>query len=282
MKNKLGLSSWFIFHVKTLGTYLKITKIRIFYQILIIIAVMVLFLGIQGYKGIVIIDNMLQSTQEVFDQGSRNIDQLSILISQTELAQQETDQATTLHRRQSTIGVPAEKIAESADGPRGLPSDLLVEGSAAGQVFQDQVVNAQLRRHGSVPKPFHFQELNARLQALLRRSAGWAAPVLACGGISLDTRTQQVKVDDLPIELTSFEYRVLECLMLHAGEVISKTELTERLYDQDFERDSNVIEVFICRLRKKLDPDNSRQPIETLRGRGYRLALPRAAPKPSN
>jgi two-component system response regulator PhoP len=70
--------------------------------------------------------------------------------------------------------------------------------------------------------------------------------------------------------------------MLHAGEVISKTELTERLYDQDFERDSNVIEVFIGRLRKKLDPENTRQPIETLRGRGYRLALPRATPKSQN
>jgi two-component system response regulator PhoP len=106
--------------------------------------------------------------------------------------------------------------------------------------------------------------------------------VLTCGDINLDTRTQQVTVDGAPVDLTSFEYRVLECLMLHAGEVISKTELTERLYDQDFERDSNVIEVFIGRLRKKLDPENTRQPIETLRGRGYRLALPRATPKSQN
>jgi two-component system response regulator PhoP len=145
--------------------------------------------------------------------------------------------------------------------------------------WQDKVEGLQAGADDYVPKPFHFQELNARLQALLRRSGGWAAPVLSCGDINLDTRTQQVTVDGLPVELTSFEYRVLECLMLHAGEVISKTELTERLYDQDFERDSNVIEVFIGRLRKKLDPGNSRQPIETLRGRGYRLALPRAAPK---
>jgi len=145
--------------------------------------------------------------------------------------------------------------------------------------WQDKVEGLQAGADDYVPKPFHFQELNARLQALLRRSGGWAAPVLSCGDIDLDTRTQQVTVDGLPVELTSFEYRVLECLMLHAGEVISKTELTERLYDQDFERDSNVIEVFIGRLRKKLDPGNSRQPIETLRGRGYRLALARAAPK---
>jgi two-component system response regulator PhoP len=148
--------------------------------------------------------------------------------------------------------------------------------------WQDKVEGLQAGADDYVPKPFHFQELNARLQALLRRSGGWAAPVLTCGDINLDTRTQQVTVDGAPVDLTSFEYRVLECLMLHAGEVISKTELTERLYDQDFERDSNVIEVFIGRLRKKLDPENTRQPIETLRGRGYRLALPRATPKSQN
>ncbi len=148
--------------------------------------------------------------------------------------------------------------------------------------WQDKVEGLQAGADDYVPKPFHFLELNARLQALLRRSSGWAAPVLTCGDINLDTRTQQVTVDGAPVDLTSFEYRVLECLMLHAGEVISKTELTERLYDQDFERDSNVIEVFVGRLRKKLDPQNSRQPIETLRGRGYRLALPRTVPKSAN
>ena len=86
---------------------------------------------------------------------------------------------------------------------------------------------------------------------------------------------QELKVNDESVELTSFEYKIIEYLMVRAGEVISKTELTERLYDQDFERDSNVIEVFIGRLRKKLDPDNSLKPIETLRGRGYRFALER-------
>ena len=148
--------------------------------------------------------------------------------------------------------------------------------------WQDKVEGLQAGADDYVPKPFHFQELNARLQALLRRTGGWAAPVLTCGDLNLDTRSQQVTVDGAPVELTSFEYRVLECLMLHAGEVISKTELTERLYDQDFERDSNVIEVFVGRLRKKLDPDNTRQPIETLRGRGYRLALPRSTSKSAN
>jgi two-component system response regulator PhoP len=93
--------------------------------------------------------------------------------------------------------------------------------------------------------------------------------------VSLDLSRQEVKVHDTAIELTSFEYKILEYLMVRAGQVISKTELTERLYDQDFERDSNVIEVFVGRLRKKLDPDNSIKPIETLRGRGYRFGLER-------
>jgi two-component system response regulator PhoP len=119
-------------------------------------------------------------------------------------------------------------------------------------------------------------EVLARVQALLRRSGGWSQPVLQCGDISLDTRSQVVTVGERVVELTSFEYRVLEFLMLRAGEVISKAELTERLYAQDFERDSNVIEVFIGRLRRKLDPEGVRQPIETLRGRGYRLALARS------
>ena len=86
---------------------------------------------------------------------------------------------------------------------------------------------------------------------------------------------QELKVSGEALELTSFEYKIIEYLMIRAGQVISKAELTDRLYDQDFERDSNVIEVFIGRLRKKMDPDNSLNPIETLRGRGYRFALER-------
>ena len=115
------------------------------------------------------------------------------------------------------------------------------------------------------------------MQALLRRAGGWATPQLECGPVVLDTRAQTVQVHGAPVELTTFEYRILEHLMLRAGEVISKTELTERLYDQDFERDSNVIEVLIGRLRRKLDPAEELQPIETLRGRGYRFALARDA-----
>ncbi len=118
------------------------------------------------------------------------------------------------------------------------------------------------------------------MQALLRRAGGWSQPVLQCGDVSLDTRSQIVTVAGQAVELTTFEYRILEHLMLRAGEVISKTELTERLYEQDFERDSNVIEVFVGRLRRKLDPEGTRQPIETLRGRGYRFALARVEAHP--
>jgi two-component system, OmpR family, response regulator PhoP len=141
--------------------------------------------------------------------------------------------------------------------------------------WQDKVEGLQAGADDYVAKPFHFEEVLARLQALLRRAGGWASPELKCGPILLDTRAQTVKVGDAAVDLTTFEYRILEHLMLRAGEVISKTELTERLYDQDFERDSNVIEVLVGRLRRKLDPQDALKPIETLRGRGYRFALAR-------
>jgi two-component system, OmpR family, response regulator PhoP len=141
--------------------------------------------------------------------------------------------------------------------------------------WQDKVEGLQAGADDYVPKPFHFEEVLARLQALLRRAGGWASPELKCGAITLDTRAQTVSVESRAIELTTFEYRILEHLMLRAGEVISKGELTERLYDQDFERDSNVIEVLVGRLRRKLDPEDRLKPIETLRGRGYRFALAR-------
>jgi two-component system, OmpR family, response regulator PhoP len=141
--------------------------------------------------------------------------------------------------------------------------------------WQDKVEGLSAGADDYVAKPFHFAEVQARLSALLRRTGGWASPTLACGPVELDTRAQTVKVNASPVELTSFEYRILEHLMLRAGEVISKTELTERLYDQDYDRDSNVVEVLVGRLRRKLDPDDSLKPIETLRGRGYRLSLPR-------
>lgn len=141
--------------------------------------------------------------------------------------------------------------------------------------WQDKVEGLQAGADDYVAKPFHFEEVLARVQALLRRAGGWASPLLRCGQVELDTRAQTVAVGGAPVELTTFEYRILEHLMLRAGDVISKSELTERLYDQDFERDSNVIEVLVGRLRRKLDPQEQLHPIETLRGRGYRFALPR-------
>jgi two-component system, OmpR family, response regulator PhoP len=141
--------------------------------------------------------------------------------------------------------------------------------------WQDKVDGLEAGADDYVVKPFHFEEISARVNALLRRSGGWASSVLTAGPVSLDTSRQDLKVNNVSVELTSYEYRIIEHLMMRAGEVISKSELTDRLYDQDFERDSNVIEVFIGRLRKKLDPDNSIKPIETLRGRGYRFALER-------
>jgi two-component system response regulator PhoP len=144
--------------------------------------------------------------------------------------------------------------------------------------WQDKVEALKLGADDYVVKPFNVEELLARVDALLRRAGGWAQSELVCGPIALDTRTQEVKVNGAKLELTSFEYKLLEYLMMHAGEVLSKTKITEELYNEDFERDSNVIEVFIGRLRRKLDPDNSLKPIETLRGRGYRLAVARGAP----
>ena len=141
--------------------------------------------------------------------------------------------------------------------------------------WQDKVDGLEAGADDYVVKPFHFEEVHARVQALLRRSGGWATSVLAAGPVTLDLSRQDLKVNDVIVELTSFEYKIIEYLMVRAGQVISKAELTDRLYDQDFERDSNVIEVFIGRLRKKMDPDSTINPIETLRGRGYRFALER-------
>jgi len=141
--------------------------------------------------------------------------------------------------------------------------------------WQDKVEGLQAGADDYVTKPFHLPEVEARVNALIRRAGGWAQPVMQCGPIALDTRSETVSVDDNNIELTSYEYQVLHYLMVNAGKVISKTELTEHLYAQDYERDSNVIEVFVGRLRKKLDPQNTINPIETIRGRGYRLTLKR-------
>lgn len=142
--------------------------------------------------------------------------------------------------------------------------------------WQDKVAGLECGADDYITKPFHMEELRARLRALLRRAAGQAQTVLHCGAITLNLSSHEVRVNNTTVELTAYEYKALEFLMLHAGKVISKTQLTEHLYDLDSDRDSNVIEVFIGRLRRKLDPDNAFQPIETLRGQGYRFKAPDA------
>jgi len=119
-------------------------------------------------------------------------------------------------------------------------------------------------------KPFHMEELLARVRALIRRAQGLASPVLQCGTLALDTRSGRVTLNGQSVNLTSHEYRLLSYLMHRPGTVVSRTELTEHLYSQDFDRDSNTIEVFVGRLRRKLPPET----IETIRGMGYRLVAP--------
>ena len=119
-------------------------------------------------------------------------------------------------------------------------------------------------------KPFHMEELLARIRALIRRAAGQASAEIACGPLVLDTRSGRVSVDGQALSLTSHEFRVLAYLLHHAGEIVSRTDLTEHIYAQDYDRDSNTIEVFVARLRKKLPPGL----IETVRGLGYRLTCP--------
>jgi two-component system response regulator PhoP len=139
--------------------------------------------------------------------------------------------------------------------------------------WQEKVEGLEAGADDYLVKPFQYEELLARINALIRRSVGQSQPVLSHDNIELNTLTQEVFVSGLKLDLTAFEYKVLEYLMFRKGELISKAVLTAHIYDEDFDRDSNVIEVFIGRLRKKLDPDGSRKPIETFRGRGYRIPL---------
>ncbi|RDJ22985.1 DNA-binding response regulator [Bosea caraganae] len=136
--------------------------------------------------------------------------------------------------------------------------------------WSDKVSGFDAGADDYVVKPFHIEELLARVRALLRRAAGHATSELICGPVRLDTRASRVVVDGNPVKLTSHEYRLLAYLMHHQGRVVSRTELVEHLYDQDFDRDSNTIEVFVGRLRKKLGVEV----IETVRGLGYIAAAP--------
>ncbi|MEM6847087.1 MAG: response regulator transcription factor [Pseudomonadota bacterium] len=151
-------------------------------------------------------------------------------------------------------------------GGRNMPVLVLT----ARDRWSDKVSGIDAGADDYVAKPFHMEEVLARLRALIRRAAGQSTNEFMCGPVCVDTRASKVTVDGAMVKLTSHEYRVLAYLMLHKGKIVSRTELTEHLYDQDFDRDSNTIEVFIGRLRKKLQVDI----IETVRGLGYRVVEP--------
>ncbi len=139
--------------------------------------------------------------------------------------------------------------------------------------WQDKVEGLDAGADDYLVKPFHIEELVARVKALLRRSAGQHSSELKFGNIVIDLSEKQVRLDNQPVDLTAYEYNTLEYLALKPGKTISKTELTGHLYEQDYERDSNVIEVFVGRLRKKLDPSGTSNPIKTVRGQGYMFTL---------
>jgi two-component system, OmpR family, response regulator len=152
------------------------------------------------------------------------------------------------------------------DAGRAMPVLILT----ARDQWNEKVAGIDAGADDYLTKPFHMEELLARVRALIRRASGQASPVLRCGPLALDTRSGRVTCDGQPVALTSHEYKVLDYLMHRLGAVVSRSELTEHIYAQDFERDSNTIEVFVGRLRKKLPPEL----IETVRGLGYRMAPP--------
>ena len=137
--------------------------------------------------------------------------------------------------------------------------------------WQDKVEGLDAGADDYLTKPFHPQELVARLNALIRRSAGKASPIIENGPLCLNTSNHEISIAGRAVNLSGSEYKLFEYMMLHLGEVKSKSVLIEHIYDQDFDLDSNVIEVFIRRLRKKLDPDGQYGLIETLRGQGYKI-----------
>jgi len=168
------------------------------------------------------------------------------------------------------LGLPKLSGIEVIQGLRAQGNVVPVLILTARNKWQDKVEGLESGADDYLAKPFHYEELAARVKALIRRAAGKADPVIVVGDVSLNSVTQDVRHNGELLELTAYEYRLLHYLILNAGKVISKMELTDHLYEEDTDRDSNVIEVFIRRLRKKLDPDGTLEPIETLRGRGYR------------
>jgi two-component system, OmpR family, response regulator PhoP len=171
------------------------------------------------------------------------------------------------------LGLPQMSGMELISALRTHKHDLPVLILTARDRWQDKVAGLKAGADDYMVKPFHTEELLARLEALVRRASGWSQPVLDFGPLKFEPGAQRVDLEGQPVELTSFEYRLLEFLVLRAGQVVSRAELIDRLYEQDYDRDSNTIEVFVGRLRRKLDPAGTLKPIETLRGRGYRFAL---------
>jgi two-component system response regulator PhoP len=176
------------------------------------------------------------------------------------------------------LGLPKMSGLEVIDLIRDQGNNIPILILTARGRWQDKVEGLDAGADDYLVKPFHHEEMMARIRVLIRRASGWSDSRIVCSPVSLDTATQRTYVDERELDLTAYEYKVLEYLMLHAGEVISKTVLTEHLYDDESDNDSNVIEVFIRRLRQKVDPEEDLKPIETLRGRGYRFTLPRAEP----
>ena len=169
------------------------------------------------------------------------------------------------------IGLPKidglEVVEKLRQADRNFPILLLTARSN----WQDKVSGLNSGADDYLAKPFQFEELTARINALIRRSAGIASPEMRYGPVCLDTVKQLILVNEQVLDVTAFEYKLFEYLLHHPGKVVSKTVLTEHIYAQDFERDSNVIEVFITRLRKKLAEHECQKCIETVRGRGYRF-----------
>ncbi len=139
----------------------------------------------------------------------------------------------------------------------------------ARNTWQSKVAGLDVGADDYLVKPFQIEELLARLNALKRRTAGFAQSEITQGPLTLNLKTKRVQLEGVHLDLTAFEYKILEYFMLHPQQIVSKMQLIDHLYEQDFDRDSNVIEVFIARLRRKLDPHNQYDLIETLRGRGY-------------
>ena len=171
------------------------------------------------------------------------------------------------------IGLPGKSGLEIVRTLREQGSLLPILILTARSSWQDKVTGLEMGADDYLTKPFQMEELQARVKALLRRSTGIPQTLLKCGPIALDVSAQSVTVNGEIIELTSFEYRLLEELIRHHGAVLSKHTLTDYLYPHDEDRDSNVLEVMVGRLRRKLDPAGTLNPIETMRGRGYRFTL---------